>query len=161
MNEEIWKKIDWIPDLRGTYEASNLGRVRRTSLIWYDRHLKDYKNIHKIRELTPYDNGHGYLHVTLYVNTQYGVKQKVFYIHRLVAEGFIDNPDNKPEINHKNFIRKDNRATNLEWCSALENMAHSKSMDRRLKPYYPSKNSKRNDNEFEARHRRNKGKYKQ
>lgn len=135
---EIWKEIDWISNLRGTYEVSNLGNVRRTSFIWYDYHKKEYRVIHKIRNLYLYDNGHGYLHVSFPINTEKGRKLKNYYVHQLVAIAFIPNPLNKPYINHKNFIRTDNKVTNLEWCTYEENMAHSFTMDNRIKPYYPT-----------------------
>lgn len=153
--EEIWKEIDWIPNLRGSYEVSNLGNVRRTSLIWHDCRTGEYKTIYKIKILSLYDNGHGYLHVSLPINTEKGRKIKVFYVHTLVATAFIENPDNKPEVNHKNFIRSDNQVSNLEWCTYEENMEHSFSMDRRLKPYYPSKGHKRENDSFEARKEKN------
>jgi hypothetical protein len=51
--------------------------------------------------------------------------RKIFYVHRLVAMSFIDNPDNKPEVNHKNSKRDDNRVENLEWSTRSENNSHA------------------------------------
>lgn len=153
--EEIWKKIDWIPNLRGEYEVSNLGNIRRTAFIWHNPKTTERKTIHKIRNIMPYDNGHGYLHITVSIDTENGKKQKNLYIHRLVAEAFLDNPNNKTEVNHKNFIRSDNRAINLEWCTKQENSAYSSVMDKRLKPYYPSKGSKFGNNDFTKEQRVN------
>jgi hypothetical protein len=62
----------------------------------------------------------GYLTCTLYKNS----KPKIFLIHRLVAGAFIPNTENKPEINHINAIRSDNRVGNLEWCTHSANMKH-------------------------------------
>lgn len=59
-----------------------------------------------------------YLRVNLYMNG----KQHRWLIHRLVAEAFIPNPDNLPQVNHKNEIKTDNRAENLEWCDYTYNI---------------------------------------
>jgi hypothetical protein len=72
-------------------------------------------------------NGNGYLCVYLSFN---GVQTKHF-IHRLVASAFIENPDDKKTVNHKNGDKKDNRVKNLEWASYSENHVHA--YDKRLK----------------------------
>jgi len=53
-----------------------------------------------------------------------GIKKR-FYIHRLLATTFIDNPENKMEVNHLNGIKSDNNIENLDWCTGEENMAHA------------------------------------
>lgn len=98
---EIWKSIK---DYEGLYEVSNLGRVRRLK--------KDKEFI-----LKPIINKFGYLQVSLSKNNIV----KNHRIHRLVAEAFISNPDNKPDVDHINTIRIDNRVENLRWVTKQEN----------------------------------------
>lgn len=69
---------------------------------------------HKGQELTPYDNGYGYLLVDLYRNKQ----KRHCRVHRLVAEAFLSNPDSLPEVNHKDENKHNNTAENLEWCTS-------------------------------------------
>lgn len=63
----------------------------------------------------------GYWHVCLHKNKQ----QKTVRVHRLVANEFIENPQNKPQVNHKNGNKKDNRIENLEWATSSENINHA------------------------------------
>ena len=79
---------------------------------------RNYGRTGRIKKLVPYKNHKGYLCVHLGRN-------KTYYIHRLVAEAFIPNPENKSQINHKNGIKEDNRVLNLEWVSGSENILHA------------------------------------
>ena len=96
MNNEVWKDID---EYEGLYQVSNLGRVKSIG----------YK---KERILKPGRDKDGYLFVSLCKNH----KIKYCRIHRLVALTFIPNPNNLPEVNHKDEDKTNNRVKNLEWC---------------------------------------------
>ena len=83
-----------------------------------DIYSRNYNKTGRIKKLKPFLNPRlGYLQINL--------GKRSHYIHRLVAETFIPNPENKPEVNHKNGIRNDNRVENLEWCLHSENIKHS------------------------------------
>ena len=123
--KEIWKPIDWISNLRGTYEISNKGRIKCTSNLRYNIKRKEHFIEFCNRILVPNNNGHGYLQIGLSVDTPSGRKKKNFYIHRLVATAFLSNPENKPEVNHKDYNRNNNNADNLEWVTDAENVNHS------------------------------------
>lgn len=108
---EIWKPIKNYENL---YEISNLGRIRK---IGGKNQFGNYK-VDKM--ITPYKNEKGYLRVGLSKNN----KRKIFKLHRLVAEHFLPNPNNYPEINHIDFNKQNNRVDNLEWCTHKENIQH-------------------------------------
>ena len=101
---EIWKPIK---DYEGLYEVSNLGRVKSLN----------YKRTGK-EKILKNSECNGYLVVSLVKNG----KLKQFYVHKLVAEACILNPENKPCIDHINTIRNDNRIENLRWVTYKENM---------------------------------------
>lgn len=108
--KEIWKDI---PNFEGLYQISNLGRVKS---------FRQSTKFHKANEyiLKPSLANNGYYQVTLYKDTG----KKKFLVHRLVAEAFIPNPENHPQINHMDEDPYNNRADNLEWCTAEYNNAY-------------------------------------
>lgn len=115
---EQWKDVK---GYEGMYQVSNFGRVRSIGVL-----RRNFKGqvvfINRERILSPFDNGNGYLAVSF----QHNHIRKNFYVHRLVAETFIDNPDSKPQVNHKDYNRKNNHVSNLEWMTAHENFGYSK-----------------------------------
>jgi hypothetical protein len=100
-NKELWLPIK---GYEGLYEVSNTGFVRS---IKSDKVLK-------------MENKNGYFSVNLYKNGQVHK-----YVHRLVAQTFIDNPNNHQEVNHIDCNKHNNRVDNLEWCDRKQNLKHS------------------------------------
>ena len=105
MNKEIWKDIS---GYEGLYQVSNLGRVKS---------LENRSN-HKKEKILASHIRNQYYGVTLYKDSHY----KNYTIHRLVAEAFIPNPDNLPEVNHKDENKLNNYVDNLEWCNKKYNI---------------------------------------
>ena len=110
---ENWKPV---VGYEGLYEVSDQGRVRSY------RRCSKYSKERQPKLLAGNKKWTGYIEIQLYDG--YGNK-KYSPAHRLVAEAFIPNPDGKPEVNHKNGIRDDNRAENLEWVTCSENHKHA------------------------------------
>lgn len=97
---ELWKNIEGY-----NYQVSSKGRIRN-------------KNTKAIKKT--FINERGYVIVSLYKDK----RLKTFRVHRLVAKAFIQNPNNLPEVNHKNELKTDNRVENLEWCTREYNLAY-------------------------------------
>lgn len=112
----IWKDIIGYEKY---YQVSNTGLIKRKNHT-IKLHGGDYLYIERF--VNPYIDHKGYLRLTLWSNN----KQKKFFVARLVAIHFIPNPENKPQVNHINGIKTDNRIENLEWVTNLENQLHSK-----------------------------------
>ena len=109
---EVWKPV---AGYEGSYEVSSFGRVRsleRSEFIGPYIRLRKGKIMRQ--KLTKY----GYLEVTLFKNNKPSTKK----VHRLVAEAFLPNPDNLPEVNHRDEDKTNNAVWNLEWCSSKYNM---------------------------------------
>lgn len=112
--EEVWKDIS---GYEGLYQVSNLGRVK--SLKQWNGH----KTIDKEHILKCYfKENKGY--VSKIVSLSKNGERKEYRVHRLVAEAFIENKDNKPFINHIDGNSTNNIVTNLEWCTPKENVVH-------------------------------------
>lgn len=121
--QQIWKDI---PDYEGRYQVSNFGEVKSLKRKIVDSLGRPRTIPEKI--ITGYiDPSTGYSMVNL-MNQD---KVRHTSVHRLVASLFIPNPDHKPQVNHINFCRYDNRFENLEWVTAKENANHSVKAGRR------------------------------
>lgn len=120
--QEIWKDVKGYERL---YQVSNMGRVKslkRTvkaangeNRAFNERILTLHKNKCTERHPRPI------YHVELWKEN----KRSVYFIHRLVATHFIDNPEGKPQVNHIDGNRENNAVTNLEWCTNSENVKHA------------------------------------
>lgn len=112
---EEWRDV---VGFEGLYEVSNLGRVKRLAREVRRKNNGNYLTKEKIGKI---NNNDRYPKIGL---SKKG-KSKMYYVHRLVAQAFIPNNENKREVNHINENKLDNRVENLEWVTPKENMRHS------------------------------------
>lgn len=110
---EIWKDIE---GYEGLYQVSNLGRVKSLN----------YNHTGKSKNRILSKDKYGYLFIRLHKD---GVS-KNYYVHRLVAEAFIPNPDNLPIVNHKSEVKTENFVWNLEWCDDWYNNHYGTRLER-------------------------------
>ena len=122
--------------MRGRCLRKELGEIRPVKD--YERYCVSKQgyvfskgNNEELKEISPTKNNNGYLKVSLYKNG----KRKMFYVHRLVAMSFLDNPNAFPMVNHKDFNKENNEAGNLEYCTARYNMAYSSMAGRHSSSY--------------------------
>lgn len=121
---ETWKDV---VGYEGYYQISNLGTLKSLNRI-----VKHKKGTLSVREriISPYISTFGYPSVRM----TKGNITKNFKIHRLIAEMFIPNPENKPQVNHINGVKTDNRIENLEWVTHSENLNHALEKSLRIMP---------------------------
>jgi len=107
---EIWRSLQELPGV----EVSTFGKVRTLDKVTSSEKYTRFTKGHVLKQC---DNGHGYLQVGIQIDK----KRTMKYVHRLVAQAFIQNPDSLPEINHKDCNRSNNDVSNLEWVTHEEN----------------------------------------
>ena len=122
--KEIWKDI---PGYEGYYQISNLGNVKSLPRKIIDRNNKI--KVLSSRILKQHVNPSGHRQVTLFKNC----KDNRLYVHRLVAQCFIPNPNNLPFVNHKDQNPLNNNVGNLEWCTPAYNATYADAIEKRAK----------------------------
>jgi len=119
MEQEIWKSIE---GFEGFYEVSNMGNVKGLDRVVLCRYSDGRTYIRPLKgKPLRFDTKHGYLYVCL---SKEG-KLKNLSVHRLVAMAFLDNLENKPQVNHKDENKQNNKVNNLEWNTEKENTQHA------------------------------------
>lgn len=108
---EIWKDV---VGYEGLYQVSNLGRVKSLPKKAGFRKQDE-------KQSAIFTDKHGYCKTNLYKNNTH----KQVYVHILVAKAFVPNKYNKPQVNHIDGNKSNNQVTNLEWCTAKENIIHA------------------------------------
>lgn len=121
---EKWKDIE---GFEGFYKVSNMGRVRSLDRVTISKN--GVKRFFKGRLLTPCDAGKGYRNVILQANG----KRRTPRLCRIVAAAWIPNPQGLPQVNHKDENKQNDKASNLEWCTAAYNTNYGTGIKRRAK----------------------------
>ena len=114
--KELWKDIK---GYEGCYQVSNLGRIKSLDRMTNNQYGEYFMKGRILKNSIIKDKG--YCRVSL----NNGNGKISTRVHRLVAEAFIPNPENKPEVNHKDGNKLNNCVSNLEWCTNKENIEHS------------------------------------
>ena len=112
LKNEEWRGIKGLEEY---YQVSNMGRVRSLDRTWVDSMGRTFFKKGRILKLS--QNKKGYMRVDL----SYKGKDKHYVVHRLVAETFIPNPQNKPCVDHIDTDKTNNKVENLRWCTVQEN----------------------------------------
>lgn len=127
--KELWKDVR---GFEGLFQVSSHGRVRSMSRLVLNK-LTGVVHLHKGIVLKQQKNGHGYMCISIQ-HTRKDKKRR--YVHQLVAETFLENPNNFHDINHKNEDKADNRVENHEYCDRKHNVNWGTAIERkRLKMY--------------------------
>lgn len=130
MENEIWRPVK---GFEGLYEVSNYGRVKALYREWITgKNTRRYKQEHI---MVHFDLGRGYVATNLTKNG----KQKLTYIHRIVATSFLPIEEGKIEVNHIDGVKSNNCLNNLEWCTPGENQKHAYRTGLKKKPFKPVK----------------------
>lgn len=148
----MWKPIR---GFEGYYEANELGQIKSLKHTFVTKNGQRYTKREKILKPTPSTYG-GYLKVNLCIDG----KRFTRLVHQLVALAFLDNPDNKPQIDHKNGNTQDNRVENLHWVTAKENSnmpLHRSNLTGEKNGFFGKKHSKETRQKVAESNRRRSG----
>lgn len=137
-NKEVWKDVI---EYEGYYQVSNLGRVKalKRTLVY-----SDGRTVTRRERVRKPLLSRGYLLMCLSKKDS----QKYFAIHRLVADAFLENPNNLPQVNHIDENRLNNKVSNLEWVTPRENNTHGTRIERMLRSRGKNKTKHRKVNQI-------------